>query len=104
MNTDEVTNNPSNDGKILLRLYVVGMNSTTKKAFHNLEKICETHFPGKYHIEVIDLKANPGLAADEQIFAVPTVERKLPLPIRKVIGDLSDSEKVLVGLDLEELT
>ena len=64
MKKDDADNTPASNTQILLRLYVVGMTNTTKRAFHNLEKICETHFPGKYHIEVIDLKANPGLAAD----------------------------------------
>jgi circadian clock protein KaiB len=86
--------------KIILKLYVVGMNTTAQRAFTNLEEICKKHFPGRYEIEVVDLKKNPQLAAEEQIFAVPTVVRKLPPPIRKVIGDLSDSEKVLVGLDI----
>jgi len=86
--------------KIILKLYVVGMTQTARRAFSNLEEICESHFPGRYEIQIVDLKENPQLAADEQIFAVPTVVRQLPLPIRKVIGDLSDSGKVLVGLDL----
>jgi circadian clock protein KaiB len=85
---------------ILLRLYILGMTVTAQKAIANLEAICEETFPGKYSIEVVDLKKDPELASREQIFAVPTVVRKLPLPIRKVIGDLSDTEKVLVGLEL----
>ena len=69
-------------------------------AFANLKKICEEHLPGKYHIEVIDLLKNPQLAKGDQILAVPTLVRKLPEPVRKIIGDLSNTERVLVGLDL----
>ena len=86
--------------KVLLRLYISGMTPAAQKAFSNLEKLCEEHFPEKYHIEIVDLKEQPERASKEQIFAVPTVVRELPPPIRKVIGDLSDSEKVLIGLQL----
>jgi circadian clock protein KaiB len=96
-------NKKEEEEKIILKLYVVGMNQTAQKAFTNLEQICEEYFPGKYKIEVVDLKENPKLASDEQIFAVPTVVKKLPPPMKKVIGDLSDLEKVLVGLDLSSL-
>jgi circadian clock protein KaiB len=71
-------------------------------ALANLKKICEEHLAGKYHIEVIDLMRNPQLARGDQILAVPTLVRKLPEPLRKIIGDLSNTEKVLVGLDLRE--
>jgi circadian clock protein KaiB len=83
-----------------LRLYVAGHNAKSITAFDNLKKICEEHMPGKYHIEVIDLLKNPQLARGDQILAVPTLVRKLPQPIRKIIGDLSNTVKVLVGLDL----
>ncbi|MCD1295352.1 circadian clock protein KaiB [Methanocella sp. CWC-04] len=83
-----------------LRLYVAGETPKTKKTIENLNKICEEHLKGCYHIEVIDLTKNPQLAAGEQIFAIPTLVRKLPEPIRKIIGDLSATEKVLVGLDI----
>ena len=83
-----------------LRLYVAGQTSKSVTAFANLKKICEQHIPGKYHIEVVDLVKNPTLAKGDQIFAIPTLVRKLPVPIRKILGDLSDTERVLVGLDL----
>lgn len=83
-----------------LRLYVAGMTPRAIAAFDNLKKLCETHLPGCYEIEIIDLIENPKLAAGDQIFAVPTLVRKLPTPIKKIIGDLSNEERVLVGLDL----
>ncbi len=83
-----------------LRLYVAGQTAKSIKAFANLKKICEEHLAGKYTIEVIDLSANPRLAKGDQILALPTLVRRLPPPLRKIIGDLSDSERVLVGLDL----
>jgi circadian clock protein KaiB len=84
-----------------LRLYVAGQTTKSMVAFSNLKKICEEHLPGKYKIEVIDLLENPKLASDHQILAIPTLIRKLPEPIRKIVGDLSDTERVLVGLDLQ---
>jgi circadian clock protein KaiB len=83
-----------------LRLYVAGQTTRAVTAFKNLQKICEEHLPGRYRIEVIDLLKNPQLAKGDQILAVPTLVRKLPEPVRKIIGDLSDKERVLVGLDL----
>ena len=83
-----------------LRLYVAGQTPNSMKAFANLNKICEEHLKGKYTIEVIDLLKNPQLAAGDQILAIPTLVRKLPVPIRKIIGDLSNTERVLVGLDI----
>lgn len=83
-----------------LKLYVAGETNKTRTAIENLNRICEEHLKGRYHIEVVDLKKNPQLAAGEQIFAVPTLVRKLPEPIRKIIGDLSVEEKVIVGLDI----
>ncbi len=83
-----------------LRLYVAGHTVRSIKAFDNLKKICEEHMPGQYHIEVIDLIKNPGLAKGDQILAIPTLVRKLPQPIKKIIGDLSNTVRVLVGLDL----
>jgi circadian clock protein KaiB len=85
-----------------LRLYVAGQTPKAITAFNNLKLICEEQLKGKYHIEVIDLLKNPRLARDNQILAVPTLVRKLPLPVRKIIGDLSNTERVLVGLDLRE--
>lgn len=83
-----------------LRLYVAGETQKSRTAIENLNRICEEYLKGRYHIEVVDLTKNPQLAAGEQIFAVPTLVRKLPEPIRKIIGDLTAEEKVLVGLDI----
>jgi circadian clock protein KaiB len=83
-----------------LRLYVAGQTPKSITAFANLKKICEEHLAGKYRIEVIDLLDNPALAKGDQILAIPTLVRKLPEPIKKIIGDLSNKERVLVGLDL----
>ena len=83
-----------------LRLYVAGKTPKSVAALANLEKICATHLKGRYQIEVVDLLENPKLAAGDQILAIPTLVRKLPTPIKKIIGDLSDEERVLVGLDL----
>ncbi len=86
--------------KWILRLYVAGQTPKALTAFANLKKICEEQMKGKYSIEVIDLLKNPQLGAADQIFALPTLVRKLPVPVRKIIGDLSNTERVLVGLDL----
>lgn len=86
--------------KWVLRLYVAGQTPKSVTAFNNLKLICEEQLKGKYHIEVIDLLKNPRLARDNQILAVPTLVRKLPLPVRNIIGDLSNTGRVLVGLDL----
>jgi circadian clock protein KaiB len=83
-----------------LRLYVAGQTPKCLLAFGNLKKICEEHLLDRYQIEVIDLLKNPQLARGDQILALPTLVRKLPEPVRKIIGDLSDTERVLVGLDL----
>jgi circadian clock protein KaiB len=83
-----------------LRLYVAGQTTKSMLAFSNLKKICEEYVAGKYTIEVIDLLENPQLASGHQILAIPTLIRKLPEPIRKIVGDLSDTERVLIGLDL----
>ena len=85
-----------------LRLYTAGQTPKSLAAFRNLQKVCEQYLPGQYEIEVIDLLANPRLAKDHQIVAIPTLVRKLPDPIRKIIGDLSDVERTLVGLDLRQ--
>ena len=89
--------------KWLLRLYVAGQTPKCVTAFANLKKICEEHLAGQYHIEVIDLLVNPKLAQGDQILALPTLVRKLPEPVKKIIGDLSDTERVLVGLDIKPL-
>ena len=83
-----------------LRLYVAGQTPKSLTAFANLKKICEEHLEGKYRIEVVDLLKNPQLSRGDQILAIPTLVRKLPEPIKKIIGDLSNTERVLVGLDL----
>jgi circadian clock protein KaiB len=83
-----------------LRLYVAGQTAKSLLAFANLKQICEEHLKGRYTIEVIDLIENPQLARGDKILAIPTLVRKLPEPIRKIIGDLSNTERVLVGLDL----
>jgi circadian clock protein KaiB len=83
-----------------LRLYVAGQTPKSMAAFSNLKKLCEEHLQGQYRIEVIDLLENPALAKGDQIFAIPTLVRKLPEPIKKIIGDLSNKERVLVGLNL----
>lgn len=83
-----------------LLLYVAGPTPKSIAAFRNLERICEEHLAGRYHIKVVDLIKDPQLAHGDQILAVPTVVRKLPAPIRKIIGTLSNTERVLVGLDL----
>jgi circadian clock protein KaiB len=83
-----------------LRLYIAGRTPKCVAAFSNLQKLCEQHLAGQYRIEVIDLLENAQLAKGDQILAIPTLVRKLPEPIRKIIGDLSNTERVLVGLDL----
>jgi circadian clock protein KaiB len=85
-----------------LRLYVAGTTSKSMAALQNLKRYCEEHLKGLYAIEVIDLLENPQLAEGDQILAIPTLVRRMPVPIRKIIGDLSNEEKVLIGLDLKE--
>ena len=82
-----------------LRLYIAGQTPRSVAAVANLKRICEQHFPGKYRVEVVDLMANPALARQHQILAIPTLVRQLPAPARKIIGDLSRTDRVLVGLD-----
>jgi circadian clock protein KaiB len=88
------------NGAYHLRLYVAGQTPKSIAAFANLKRICEEHLAGQYSIEVIDLLKDPALARGDQILAIPTLVRKLPEPIRKIIGDLSNTERVLVGLDV----
>jgi circadian clock protein KaiB len=85
-----------------LQLFIAGQTPKSLKAIHNLQKICDEYFPGQYNIEVIDLLENPRLAAGNQILAIPTLIRKLPKPMRKIIGDLSTTERVLVGLNFKK--
>jgi circadian clock protein KaiB len=94
----------SGKGKIItweLRLYVAGNTPNSIAAFSNLKQICETHMGGRYRIEIIDLLRSPQLASGDQIIAIPTLVRRLPTPIKKIIGDLSNRERVLIGLDLK---
>jgi circadian clock protein KaiB len=87
-----------------LRLYVAGQTQKSITVFANLKKICNEHLAGKYRIEVIDLLKHPQLAKGDQIIAIPTLVRKLPEPIKKIIGDLADTERVLVGLDIRSVS
>jgi circadian clock protein KaiB len=83
-----------------LRLYVAGQSPKSLRAFANLMRICEEHLDSRYDVEIVDLMENPQLAAGDEIVAIPTLVRRLPAPMRKIIGDLSDSDRVLVGLQL----
>jgi len=91
---------PGSEQGLRLCLYVAGQTSRSKAAIENLKRICDEHLSGIYEIEVIDLVKNPGLAREHQILAIPTLVRRLPEPMKKIIGDLSNVERVLVGLDL----
>ena len=86
--------------KYILRLYVCGSSAGSMRAIHNLKKLCEEHFPNDYDLEVIDIYENPTAAREEQIIAAPTLVKKLPRPLRKFVGDLSNTQKILVGLDI----
>ncbi|MDI6719594.1 MAG: circadian clock KaiB family protein [Methanomicrobiales archaeon] len=100
--TDAMSREADETGEIwVLRLYVAGQTPKSLAAFANLKKICEEHLAGRYRIEVVDLLEHPQLARGDQILAVPTLVRQLPPPLRKIIGDLSNTEKVLVGLDIK---
>lgn len=93
---------PAMEGKAYsLRLYVAGQTPKSIAAFANLKQLCEEHLAGRYRIEVIDLVENPQLAAGDQIFALPTLVRKLPTPLKRIIGDLSNKDRFLVGMDLK---
>jgi circadian clock protein KaiB len=98
------TGNGSHEDFWELRLYVAGQSPKSVAAFANLQRLCEKHLAGKYSIEVVDLLVRPQLAAGDQILAIPTVVRKLPEPIRKIVGDLSNEERTLVGLQLRPRT
>ncbi len=105
MPTDASSSTPTaaeaaRDGHYSLRLYVAGQTPRSLAAIRNLTDICETHLAGRYTIEIVDLRVNPQLAAGDQILALPTLVRHLPSPLIKIIGDLSNTERVLVGLDL----
>ncbi len=100
MSAAEAAEKKAEDEVWRLRLYVAGQTPKSLTAFANLKRICGEHLEGRYTIEVVDLLKNPKLAAGDQIIAVPTLVRKLPQPLRKIIGDLSNTERVLVGLDI----
>ena len=100
MDEQETADRPRPTRMWNLRLYVAGQTPKSLAAFANLKKVCEEHLAGKYTIEVVDLLVNPQLARGDQIVAIPTLVRKLPEPIRRIIGDLSNTERVLVGLQL----
>lgn len=87
-----------------LRLYVAGQSPKSLRAIENLRRICERELAGRYRVDVVDLLENPALARGDEIIAVPTLVRKLPVPIRRIIGDLSDTDRVLVGLQIREET
>ena len=93
---------PAADSAWNLRLYIAGRTPKSITAFENLKKICEEHLKGRYNIEVVDLVKHPQLAAGDQILAIPTLVRKLPQPLRKIVGDLRDTERALVGLQLRQ--
>lgn len=90
------------DERYVLRLYVTGMTPRSTEAFATIKNLCEQHLKGRYDLEVIDIYQHPALAKDEQIIAVPTLVKKLPAPLRRLIGNLSDVERVLMGLDLRQ--
>jgi len=94
---------PNEANRVILRLYIAGQTPKSLVAISNLKKICVEHLNGRYKIDVIDLMKNPALARDHQILAIPTLVRQLPPPIRKIIGDLSNTEQVVVGLDIRPL-
>jgi circadian clock protein KaiB len=96
------TGKEPNLDKWILRLYIAGKTPKSVTAFENLKKICEERLKNKYTIEVIDLLENPQLGREHQILAIPTLVRKLPVPVRKIIGDLSNTERVLIGLDIKQ--
>ena len=98
----DLTTTEMNKSKYILRLYVTGTTTRSVLALTNLKKICEDYLQGRYILEVIDLYKKPFLAKDEQIIAAPTLIKKLPLPFRRIIGDMSNEEKVLLGLDLKK--
>lgn len=102
LSNGHVPSGRKDDGFFDLRLYVAGQTPKSLTALANLQKICRNHLEGRYKLNVIDLIQTPQLASGDQILAIPTLVRKLPQPIRKIIGDLSDTERVLVGLDVRQ--
>jgi circadian clock protein KaiB len=100
---DEVGTAPDGDDIFELKLYVAGQTPKSKAALENLRKICEEHLRGRYRLEVVDLALNPALARTDKILAIPTLVRSLPTPISRIIGDLSDREQVLMGLNIRKV-
>ena len=90
--------------RFVLRLYVIGTTPHSKRAIVNIRKICEEHLQGRYELEIVDIARHPSLAEGEQIIAAPTLIKKLPLPLRRFIGDMSQTERILLGLDLRKTT
>jgi circadian clock protein KaiB len=86
--------------RYVLKLYITGMTSRSARAIENLQGICEKHLAGRYELQIIDVYQQPGLAQRDQVVAIPTLIKRLPLPLRRLIGDMSDEERVLVGLDI----
>jgi circadian clock protein KaiB len=103
MNDNRVKDDVSDNGRYVLRLYVAGQTPRSLLAIKNLKSICEQYLSDRYQLEVIDLYQQPQLAEGDQIIAVPTLIKSLPEPMRRIIGDLSNTEKVIVGLDLKEI-
>jgi circadian clock protein KaiB len=99
----ELTLEGSDNEKYILRLYIAGMTPKSVRAISNIKKVCDEYLQGRYNLEVIDLYQTPQLAKGEQIIAAPTLIKKLPLPLRRIIGDMSSTERLLVGLDLREI-
>lgn len=97
---DHLAAREGGDGRYVLRLYVTGQTPRSLRAIQNIKQICESHLKGRYDLEVIDIYKRPRLVRDEQVIAAPTLVKSLPAPIRRFVGDLSDTEKVLFGLDL----
>jgi circadian clock protein KaiB len=96
----EAAADKAHETKYVLRLFIAGMTPRSRRAIENIKRICEQELENRYELEIIDIYQQPELAATDQIIAAPTLIKKLPLPLRKVIGDLSDTERVVVGLDL----
>jgi circadian clock protein KaiB len=90
------------NGVYVLKLYITGMTPNSQRAVENVKKICEEHLKGRYELEIVDIYQQPQLAQEAQLIAVPTLVKSLPLPLRKLIGDMSDKEKILIGLNLKE--
>lgn len=100
---EQLLQNAENE-RYLLRLYITGITPKSTQAIQNIKKICEENLKGRYELEIIDIYQQPTLAREEQIIAAPALIKKLPLPLRRLIGDMSDKERILVGLDLKRKT